>query len=87
MLSCRQVSELVSQSLERKLSLRQRFSLRIHLSMCTLCAGFRRQLLLLREAAHHEAQRLEEDTPLPGSPQLSREAGERMKRALESQDS
>jgi hypothetical protein len=51
MLSCKDASRLVSDSLDRQLSWRQRLSLRIHLLMCGVCARFRRQVLFLNQAA------------------------------------
>lgn len=83
MLSCREVSELVSQSLERKLPLRQRLSMQLHLSMCRLCSGFRRQLLLLRQAASLEARRAERDPPPDDAPHLSDDARRRIQEALD----
>ncbi|TAK83523.1 MAG: zf-HC2 domain-containing protein [Betaproteobacteria bacterium] len=50
MLSCKDVSTLLSDRLDRKLSLRERISLRIHLAMCTGCSRVERQLEFLREA-------------------------------------
>ena len=83
MLSCREVSELVSQSLDRKLPLRQRLGIWLHVSMCGLCSGFRRHLLLLTRAAAQEAERVENDTPPADSPRLSTEARERIERAMD----
>jgi hypothetical protein len=77
--SCKEVSRLVSESLDRELSLRQRCLLRLHLLMCSLCSRFRRQLLFLREAAHALGNRYE----LPGQARLSPEARTRIQRALE----
>lgn len=77
MLSCREVSRLVSQSLDHKLSFRQRQQLRLHLLFCKLCSGFRRDLLAIRKAARREA----------GDPDvtLSPEARQRIEKLLEEQ--
>ncbi len=51
MLTCKEVSRLVSQGLDRRLSLRERIGLRIHLAMCHGCESFARQMQFLRRAA------------------------------------
>lgn len=81
MLRCREVSKLVSESMERELPLRQRLQVWMHLAMCRLCAGFARQLRLLRRAARENPERLAAD-PAEPEPALSQEARERMKAAL-----
>ena len=50
MLTCRQVSLLLSQAQERALSLPERLGLRLHLWLCDGCRNFRRQLDLIRTA-------------------------------------
>jgi hypothetical protein len=77
MLSCRDVSQLVSESLDRKLSFRQRMQVRLHLLMCRLCSRFRRQTLFLRDAGRRLAVEETDDT-------LSPEARERIKQLLKS---
>ncbi len=86
MLRCREVSKLVSESMERELPLRQRLQVWMHLAMCRLCAGFARQLRVLRRAAHENPERLATD-PAEPEPALSQEARERMKAVLRSGDS
>jgi len=81
MLRCREVSKLVSESMERELPLRQRLQVWMHLAMCRMCAGFARQLRLLRRAARENPERLAAD-PAEPEPALSQEARERMKTAL-----
>ena len=84
--SCRDMSRLVSESMERKLSFRQRVGVRIHLLMCSLCSRFRRQLLFLREIA----QQLDDQTDRHDEPHdalhLSPEARLRIKKALQDED-
>jgi len=83
MLRCREISKLVSQSMEQNLPLRQRISVRMHLMMCRLCAGFSRQVRLFRRAAHEHPERFE---PPPAAPdaELGPEARERIKSAMRS---
>lgn len=53
MRSCRDISALVSQGLDKKLSLRNRFTVWLHLAMCTRCRNFQTQAQFIRKAARH----------------------------------
>ena len=81
MLRCREISKLVSESMERELSWRQRWQVWTHLMMCRLCAGFARQLRFLRHAARANPERLVADPALPKAT-LSHESRQRIKAAL-----
>jgi hypothetical protein len=81
MLSCREVTRLVSESLDRELSLRQRVSTKMHLMMCRLCSRYNKQLVGLREAFRLHAMREEDPGIYPAS--LSSKARERIKQALQ----
>ena len=81
MLRCREISKLVSESMERDLPLVRRLEVRMHLMMCRLCRGFARQVRLLRRAARENPQRLGPDESSPEA-RLSDEARERIKVAL-----
>ena len=74
MLNCKQVSELVSQSLDRRLSLRERLGVRMHLLMCDMCRRYRRQLLFLSRASRRLLGR---DTRLP--PEARRRISDRLR--------
>lgn len=50
MLSCKEVTRLISQGLDRDLSLGERTMLRFHLAICGGCRNVNRQLALLRNA-------------------------------------
>ncbi len=50
-LSCRQASEMVSQSLDRQLGLIERWRLYVHLRLCQACRNFSGQMGFLRKAA------------------------------------
>ena len=50
MLSCREVTRIVSQGLDRKLSFSERVRLRVHLGICDGCTNFRDQMAFLRAA-------------------------------------
>ena len=49
MFSCKEVSQRISDSMDRGLPLHQRMFVRIHIMMCKYCHRFRKQVLLLRE--------------------------------------
>jgi len=50
MMSCKEVSKLISQGQDRKLGFGERVALRMHLAICEGCGNFERQLRVLREA-------------------------------------
>jgi predicted anti-sigma-YlaC factor YlaD len=50
MLSCKQVTRLVSQGLDRDLGFTERVRLRVHLAICDGCTNFSSQMTLLRRA-------------------------------------
>lgn len=85
MLSCNDVSKLVSESLERKLPLRKRIAMGIHHGMCRFCFGFARQIQLLHHAAREHPDRLEPDANSADA-KLSEEARQRIKLLLNAGD-
>ncbi len=78
MLNCRQTSQLLSQSLDRPLSFRERLSLRLHLLMCGACRRFAKQLRFLRRAMAAMETRALAD----GRLRLGGRARERIKQAM-----
>ena len=77
MLSCKDVSQAVSESLDEKLPWSKRLSVKTHLLMCTACLQMARQLELLRTAAlRYESTR--EEAVHPDSKTLSKEASARI---------
>lgn len=56
MLTCKEAAARVSQSMDRELSLGERFGLRLHLLICTACTRFQRQAEFLRRAARAYAR-------------------------------
>lgn len=50
MLSCKEITHLLSESQDRKLSLSERMNLEIHLVMCKGCTNFKSQMNFLQEA-------------------------------------
>ena len=50
MLSCKEVSRLVSQGLDRRLGALERVRLRLHLAICDGCTNFKKQMDFLHRA-------------------------------------
>ena len=50
MLNCKEVSSLLSDRLDRKLTLMERVNLRLHLAMCAACSRVEGQLEFLSKA-------------------------------------
>lgn len=50
MLSCKEVTRLVSQGLDRELTLGERIALHLHFAICAGCRNVNRQLAFLRSA-------------------------------------
>ena len=57
--SCKEVSYLVSQGLDRRLGFADRVRLRVHLAICDGCTNFKDQVAFLRRAI----QQLESNSP------------------------
>lgn len=81
-LSCREMTRLASESLDRDLDQVERVALRSHLLYCAPCRRYLRQIKTLGQALQRFAGRLETADPLPG-PVLPEDARERIKRRLE----
>ena len=57
MLMCKDISKLVSQSLDHKLPLRLRMEIRLHLMMCSICRTYRKRLLFMQNVIQKSADR------------------------------
>lgn len=55
--SCKDVSHLVSQGLDRRLGAGERLRLRLHLAICEGCRNLERQMDFLRKAIQRLASR------------------------------
>lgn len=77
--SCKKVSGMISESMDRQLSLSQRMGIRFHLMMCKLCTRYQKQLLFIRETLRLGGKPREEDSTLPG---LSHEARKRIRKNI-----
>ncbi len=81
MLNCKQTSQLVSQSLDRRLTWQERFAVKVHLWICKYCRRFSRQLLAVRSGLQRMTQSVEENTDL----QMPSESKARIAKVLESE--
>jgi Putative zinc-finger len=61
MLDCKQASQIISQSLDRNLTLRERFALRLHLLICAYCKRFSQQMQTMRVAIKQITASIEND--------------------------
>lgn len=50
MLSCKEITELVSQSQDRELTVSELVALKLHLAICKGCRNFEAQIGLMRQA-------------------------------------
>lgn len=81
MMSCKDMSELISLGQDQKLSIRQKMMLRIHLLFCEACSRFDKQIRFLNRAMENYIQ-----TPPSGDNSkktLPEDAKERIRRALD----
>lgn len=67
MLKCKEVTGLCSQAMERPLRLGERLALRMHLTMCSGCTNYRKQIVTLRRAmqAYAEGEAIASDANGP----------------------
>ena len=79
MLNCREVSQLASEALDRKLTLKERIGLRFHLMMCKLCTRYVRQLKFM----HHACSGMDENQVTATDPRLSETARNRIRNQLD----
>ena len=49
-LSCKEASRLISQGMDRRLSIAERIALRLHVGICDACTRFTSQVRFLRRA-------------------------------------
>jgi len=82
MLTCKDASQLISEGQDRKLGLRERIGLRLHLWMCKNCRLFDKQLGQLRQVLHRGLNQGELPKELP----LSTEAQARIRQTLKRHD-
>ncbi len=79
MLSCKDVTRLVSENLDRDLSLWRRIGLRLHVMMCKGCSAYRRQIESLNTVV---SDHYRDDEAVKDCNDLSSDALERIKGSL-----
>lgn len=84
MLKCKEVTKLISESMDTKLPLRKEIGLRIHLMMCKFCSLYKKQLLQIKKISEDFIAKLNDDE-IFSSISLSSEAKERIKKEIANQ--
>ena len=79
--TCQQTVEKISQSMDRKLTLRERINLKLHIWICAWCQWYMEHLQLIRDSARAKGAESPDLSSAP-SPALSSEARDRIKRKL-----
>ena len=79
MYNCKEVSEMVSESMDRALPFHQRVLIRMHLLMCKYCARCKEQYETIRAAMRYEEL---DGKELDASRSLSKDGKERLKEFL-----
>ena len=79
MLSCKDVTKLVSENLDRDLSLWRRIGLRLHVVMCKGCSAYRRQIESLNKVV---SDHYRDDLTVKDCNDLPDDALERIKETL-----
>ncbi|MBM4206799.1 MAG: zf-HC2 domain-containing protein [Gammaproteobacteria bacterium] len=59
MRNCREITALVSQGLDRKLSFGERIAVNLHVMICSRCRNFQNQSWFLRKAAQRYTESLQ----------------------------
>lgn len=79
-MDCKQASQVISQSLDRRLTLRERVALKCHLFICNACKHFNQQLMALRSAFKKLNVTIENDNSI----QMPSETKKRLLKSIES---
>jgi len=79
--TCKQTVKVISESMERRLSLRERITVKLHLWICLWCVWYLEHLQLMRDTIRSKASQ-EPNLESSSLPPLSPEARERMKLSL-----
>jgi hypothetical protein len=78
---CKEIVKIISASLDRKLTIREKIILKLHLAACEPCVRYMDQSQLLSNAAHTIDEELKSDLY---AGRLSNDARERIKNILKS---
>lgn len=77
-IDCKQASQLISKSLDRRLSWYDKLRLRWHLFLCNMCRNFAKQLKQLRQLLWLQKSQIEQDEQI----RISDEAKQRIAQAI-----
>jgi hypothetical protein len=83
---CQHAVEKISQSMDGKVTMRERIDFKLHLSICAWCQRYMEQLDTIREAARVKSIESPDLQTTPTAPALSNEARERIRRKLASEN-
>ena len=83
--ACRDTVAVISESMERPLTLRERVLLKLHLWVCVWCQWYMEHLLTIRDTLRTQPAEPHE-VNFASTPGLSPEARERLKRNLSNTD-
>src|SRR5215216_4345624 len=79
--NCKDMSLVMSQSMERRLTLRERAAMKLHLLVCIWCVWYLEHLHFIRDTLHTRADQLTKEES-SATDSLSTEARDRIRRAL-----
>jgi len=82
MLNCKETARLVSEGLDRKLSLWQRMNLWMHLAMCGACSAYRRQVETLNRIVRRRFGESAADATATDAPACPEQAKRRITESL-----
>lgn len=83
--TCKETVRVMSESMERRLTLRERINVKLHLWVCLWCVWYIEQLQLMRTSIRSKAEQ-EPNLDSSSLPSLSSEARERIRRELTNQN-
>ena len=80
MLSCKNASQLISQSLDGSLTMRERFALKLHLLICKYCKRFSQHMQTIRVALKLATRAIQNDDTI----KMPSETKKRLMQSIES---
>ena len=80
MLSCKNASQIISQSLDRQLTMQERFALKLHLLICKYCKRFSQHMQTIRVALKLATHAIENDDTIT----MPSETKKRLMQSIES---
>lgn len=83
MLNCKQVSQLISQGLDKKLSPWEQFGLKMHLFICKYCKQFNQQMQKLHVMINSIGENIENDKNITLSTEAKKRIAKSIKTSIE----